>query len=1726
MKRIISCLLAVVMALMSWMPAYLAQAAERNIADGQGQVDVTLVSALVMKKDCVFTVALSGQEKQEVTLKADNQEYPEKVGAAFEHLAPGTYTLTVSAPGFVDYQQDIVVVDQAYRLTLMTGFMAGYDYEAGVHPGVIFIGDVDSNGRIDDLDKKQITDTIDSGGYNAAADLNRDGHTDLSDLEYFTKSYQQSHSVQSAVEIGIPAVLATVSAAAGTRIDSNGGGIRSILAGTGTVGLSREDGADISKEHPVSIDIALQEGCSSIGGIVIETGADNLIQTAEVDVTGDTGTITVPIGASTHSVRALQAEAVEVKRTQSGTICIDLKSQVAVKRVTLRVTGMQKNLKLAEISKVTFIGDMASRIPEPASDIPQNIKAEPSSAAFTLTWSPCENVTGYEVWVIEKQGTENKQEEVIQVTGNTLSVATLAGNKLKNYTQYEVRVRSVNGTWRSAYSDPVTVEPRPDKKPDAPDNVRAVGKYKSILVSWKKVKEAVSYKLYYKKADDPSYAVIDAITGTSYTITGLEDWTKYICYVTGVNELGEGAASLSASAQTKDIELAKVPKYKLLNVSEGGMTSSHIISAAIGSGNMQDSAKDTAGTTAWGSIDRDPKSCYVLNSWDSGGYNTLGNHGLIYEFDQPYKMKMIALQELVEQDTRYGYAQIRYWNENNEPVLLGYDKVSIQKKSDVDGRVYYMLRLSEAITAKKIQIGLARVVASGTVTVSEVYFYHYDSLEDDIMALYTDDLHTVLRSDVTQSTIDKLRTRILTKDSGEYHPDKEMLERELKTAEDILNSKPASSVRIHSGITTKDVNRGFGGLNAWQPVGVTAAAGEAVTVYVGHHTKRTGENTDLQLVATQYHAESSPMSQVIGSLKIGRNDITVPKIWSTDAEAGGALYVQYTGAGVNDDYAVRISGGVEVPVLDLYQVKDESERMARITEYLTKLDRYVSQMSQNHAQIHMGGGNKNVNYPYNEKDCILGATDILLDTMMLSLPAPQVWKGVNGSGGAQTLSESMYAMEDMMHLFYQHKGLNNNAAEAVDRIPSQHLNIRYQRMFAGAFMYASGNHIGIEYNETAGMVNGKRVQADQDGKHQSGQYFGWGIAHEIGHCINQGSYAVAEVTNNYYSVLAQAKDTNDSVRFQYDDVYKKVTSNAKGPASNVFTQLGMYWQLHLAYDQGYNYKRYEDYNEQLGNLFFARVDHYARTPKDAPAPGGNTLVLTSNTDQNLMRLSCAAAQKNLLPFFERWGMVPDEATKTYAQQFEVETRAIYYVNDHVRVYQKTSGGQSKLQMDANGVGATSAVAAETNANVVQINGKPTNQVEIKLAAMNLPSEDILGYEIVRCTVSAASEEKENRELAGFVTANDASEVTFTDQVTTLNNRVITYEVTLIDKYLHRSAVKKLNPVKIMHEGLLDKTNWTLHTDNINATNVDRTVSGADENMCAVEEAFLKKALQKAIDKDHQTAYTGVVQANAAITIELNASHAVTGFKYTGTPINNYKLSVQDQNGGWIEVSTGAFMNGDLEGNTAVFAKETENISNANKNIAQYQTTALKLEIIGQAGTEISIKELDVLGIAGDNIEFYTTGTEQTPAVGRLKEAYIGTDGAEVISKGAIVFAGTFRGNPAYNVVMLFDDAGNLIGGRGADGTLNAEQLIFADVPNDGNIQTVSDGTWFYIIDPADLPDLPENGTIRAELYRVDNASTNEGQRLVSDTLPIKIPDIENLPDITITKAETKAGAMP
>lgn len=72
------------------------------------------------------------------------------------------------------------------------------------------------------------------------------------------------------------------------------------------------------------------------------------------------------------------------------------------------------------------------------------------------------------------------------------------------------------------------------------------------------------------------------------------------------------------------------------------------------------------------------------------------------------------------------------------------------------------------------------------------------------------------------------------------------------------------------------------------------------------------------------------------------------------------------------------------------------------------------------------------------------------------------------------------------------------------------------------------------------------------------------------------------------------------------------------------------------------------------------------------------------------------------------------------------------------------------------------------------------------------------------------------------------------------------------------------------------------------------------------------------------------------------------------------------------------------------------------------------------------------------------------------------------------------------------------------------------MPATGNIQDVADGTWVYWIAPQYMDigngfKIPQR--VRVELYRVNDALNNEGERLVSDSVFVDVP--QTLGQITL-----------
>lgn len=165
--------------------------------------------------------------------------------------------------------------------------------------------------------------------------------------------------------------------------------------------------------------------------------------------------------------------------------------------------------------------------------------------------------------------------------------------------------------------------------------------------------------------------------------------------------------------------------------------------------------------------------------------------------------------------------------------------------------------------------------------------------------------------------------------------------------------------------------------------------------------------------------------------------------------------------------------------------------------------------------------------------------------------------------------------------------------------------------------------------------------------------------------------------------------------------------------------------------------------------------------------------------------------------------------------------------------------------------------------------------------------------------------------------------------------------------------------------------------------------------------------------------------------------------------------------------------------------------------------------------KVSNKVAVELGVAEDNIN-YENG------IGILKEKFVYVaDNPETeeneeksIPAGSIVITGEYRGNPAFNVPLVLNQNEEHIADK-------YNGILMAEIPDNGDLQEISEGNWVYWVEPEYVNDfMKDNTEIFAELYRTDSADAlTGGQRLVSDTFKIKVPD--ELPEIKLSSGNEK-----
>ena len=1568
------------------------------------------------------------------------------------NLPKGKYTLEVTGEGFapVVLKDKIEINDYSKRIYI------GNDRE------VSLVIDLDGDGITSESDYKLLLDNI--GTSNSIYDLNRDGLVDITDLTIIHESMNKNAEENKKSIYDTSAIIDTsnVAVVEEDKLGTISGEVNNLFNDS-------EEGITITPSEAPEVD---EDGKNVVGRFSIEVPtikAEEIV----VDVKGIAeGTIlveTVDGEVITQKINNNVRLARTVENPTSDRVVINLEKQVAVKKITIKVNATDPtNNNLAEIGKVEFLNDVYQEIPKVEDTAPTNLEALEDDEEVKLKWSEQVNIDGYEVYY---KAVDEDQEKMVKTGTNSILITDL-----ENFKEYEFKVRSYSGEgWKSNWSETIKATPHAKKAPDAPENISIEGDYRKLKLSWKNMKGATGYNLFYRAKGEEDYKKVSNITGVSYVLEGLQDETIYEAYLTSYNTYGESNKSNIYTGTTLSLLAPEIPNYKLLNtVDKIGEVTNHIVDVKYPIGGIDgDKVTDE---NKFAIVDGDFTTSWVHNDWDTSLY---GKTAPIVEFDDTYKMNTIMFSPKFDKQKSdfYNY-NIRYWDSEGNMHEIGNEKITRTKKVS-NGKPYYVINLPEPIEAKKVQVNLSVYATyERFLSVSELKYYYYDSIEDDIRDLFTDDLLIDLKEGVSQENINILRERVNTPDSvsGELHPNQASALDELKLAEDILNDANISKniFTLNQNINNSGNNLGLS--NDYQALGYTAKAGEEIVVYVG-----TEGNKLPQLAFTQHYGESGRFIKTV-NLKKGKNVIQVPEIHSLDVEKGGSIYVRYPDASPsNKEIKIRVSGAKKIPHLNVYgDINDkskEAEVKEKIREYIKELKEHVDTMKDDYPKLFTSKSNNK--YRYDEKTSIVNSTDIETTKATLNLPASAILSGItsgisNEDEQVDRVYNSLQAIEQLMELMYAQRGVSENpdfnndgkldAAEKKHLQPRSRVNIKYQRMFAGAFMYASGHHVGIEFSSAPGLMNGKPYVLNEDGTvKESGMLFGWGIAHEIGHVTEMPGVGRAEATNNIIALLAQTLDDKATSRFEnfngYQAIYDKVTSETIGLPGNVLTHLGMFWQLHLAYDENQtSVMLITDRDNDLTNdSFYARMSRRARE--------ASTEDSKLSYEQKILRYASDVVGKDLSDFFKSWGIIPSEENIAYMAEkgYEKETRNIKYLNDNAR-RQKLAG--------------VKAMSEDTNvqASLSYDDSTKSKSVELTLGT-NKDSDKILGYEIYR-----------NGKVIGFTT-----EPTYIDYVSS-NNRVFTYEVVAYDYYLNKTEKLTFDSIKVSHDGSLAKKSWEVETN----TSSNEDVNDENNPTGPVD----NPAINKIKDNDISTIFKGERANNQDpyVIVDLNEAQNIVGFKYTAgiedgnlseNTITEYQVYVSKDKENWTLANNGTFnLSADNNVETIYFNKEG---STGGKQLWAYEAAYVK--IVAPRAKGISIGELDIIAPPGDNIDLKESG------VGILSEEFIyGKNDGDVIPKGSVIFTGEYRGNPAFNAVLLRDRNDNVIEG---------EQILLAEVPENGHLGEISSGTWIFYLTPESLNKLPKE--IRAELYRVNDAETLEGQRLVSDTLYVNIS--KELPEI-------------
>ncbi|MFJ7744377.1 NPCBM/NEW2 domain-containing protein [Peribacillus sp. NPDC097295] len=540
-------------------------------------------------------------------------------------------------------------------------------------------------------------------------------------------------------------------------------------------------------------------------------------------------------------------------------------------------------------------------------------------------------------------------------------------------------------------------------------------------------------------------------------------------------------------------------------------------------------------------------------------------------------------------------------------------------------------------------------------TLSELAFFTKDEIADQVEDLFTDGTQSAIKEAYNSLTkINELETK--AKNHLLYNdllPDLELakkivqgqvkIEGTIIQAEQVGNRRGYASSRLKSNV----------GSNL-QSTGLAAKAGAKITVYV----EANGATKLPAMVFSQTQGSWSSWNRSVQLTK-GKNVITVPKVsqdgYGYAVTSGGAIYITnpYTKSEQGGTPVIRIEGAQDFPVM----TKD------------TNPDAFKAELANHKAKVDADKA-KHANLADRE---MLDVVELVSDHIIYSGTTSAAYKAYITEGKDPKATVDGY--DKWMHRIFSFHGIDGTNQNR--KSTSIRENIRLMQPYG--FMYAAGDHTGIQLNEEGLLFNDL-----------SKVYPGWGLNHEIGHRIDNGARLWGEVTNNMTSMGMSVKYKSIDNRIPYNDIYQYVIGENKVDFDSLglAEKLGAFWQLEMAHP---------GYWAELENLYRERNIQSASE---------------AQKQQNMVKISSDVLKKDLSTHFARHGFNITEATKAYTGKYEKPDK-YWYLNNSVINY-KGNGFTEDASVDV---------------NIATNESKKTNM--LTFAMDNANKSHALGYEILR-----------------------------------------------------------------------------------------------------------------------------------------------------------------------------------------------------------------------------------------------------------------------------------------------------------------------------------------------------------------------------------------------------------